>query len=483
MSASAILSPVNAPLAAQASGALTGDASAPAGEFAAVLAVEASEAVTPTGQTNAAPSADPLPAGQPGEEDGVVEDGLAVASEVIVAPLWVQLAAVTAPNGASGTSDEASINGGGTQASANLMNEDGTKASANPVLQADADDATAVPGQTSLAGQATESEAAIAAEKARSAAQRPSSPAGDAALASLRALPGAAALQQATITQRKLDATSPDAKGADAEAAGTLESSLSSSFDGKIRNAAGLTATAGKALTDTGPAQASTQQDNASPAAERLTFLAASGAMNATGPVMASSAPGSETLPSFAEALLPSLDPDAPVLAGSATTSSSSLSTLPTIETTSLSSLSRATIETTAQLAAQITGRLSGQSTRFELGLTPEGLGRVDVTLDIDSDGQLSARLAFDNPLAATELRGRADDLRRQLEDAGFTVARDALEFSSRDSSSGHGTDQRQQRATAYADRHAARNELADLPPVWTLPSSNVTPRGVDVKV
>jgi hypothetical protein len=350
----------------------------------------------------------------------------------------------------------------------------------------------AVPGQDSLGEPASETEAAIATEKARSAtlaavvevtAQRASSPAGEAALASLRALPGAAALQQATITQRKLDATPADAKGAEAETTGFLESSLSSAFDGKIRNAASLSATAGKALTDTGPAQASTQQDNASPAAERLTFPAASGVLNATGLAVASSVAGSETLPSFAEALLPSMDADAPVLSGSATTSSSTLSTLPTIEATSLSSLSRATIETTAQLAAQITGRLAGQSTRFELGLTPEGLGRVDVTLDIDSDGQLSARLAFDNPLAATELRGRADDLRRQLEDAGFTVARDALEFSSRDSSSGHGTDQRQQRAAAYADRHAARNELTDLPPVWTLPSSNVTPRGVDVKV
>ncbi|PZO37822.1 MAG: flagellar hook-length control protein FliK [Alphaproteobacteria bacterium] len=124
---------------------------------------------------------------------------------------------------------------------------------------------------------------------------------------------------------------------------------------------------------------------------------------------------------------------------------------------------------------------MAGQSTRFELGLTPEGLGRVDVTLDIDSDGQLSARLAFDNPLAATELRGRADDLRRQLEDAGFTVAQDALEFSSRDSSSGG--DRRQQRAAAYADRHAAQNDLTEAPPVWSLPSSNMTPRGVDVKV
>ncbi len=147
-----------------------------------------------------------------------------------------------------------------------------------------------------------------------------------------------------------------------------------------------------------------------------------------------------------------------------------------------LGSLSRATIETTAQLAAQITRRLEGRSTRFEMALTPDGLGRVDVSLDIDADGQLAARLAFDNPLAATDLRGRADELRRQLEDAGLTLARDALEFSQRDGSSGgqNAFDRHQNRATAYATRAAAEAVEAPIA-AWINPSP--TPRGVDLKV
>ena len=80
-----------------------------------------------------------------------------------------------------------------------------------------------------------------------------------------------------------------------------------------------------------------------------------------------------------------------------------------------LSTLSHATVETTAHLAAQIARRLDGRSTRFDMVLTPEDLGRVDVSLEIGKDGQLSARLAFDNPAAAADLRGRADELRRQL--------------------------------------------------------------------
>ncbi len=149
----------------------------------------------------------------------------------------------------------------------------------------------------------------------------------------------------------------------------------------------------------------------------------------------------------------------------------------------SLSTLSHTAIEATAQIAAQITRRLEGRSTRFEMALSPEGLGRVDVSLDIDADGQLSARLAFDNPLAATDLRGRADELRRQLEDAGFTLARDALDFAERDaSSSGQGFDRRQGRAFAEASR---RNDDADAaipaPAAWI--SLSLTPQGVDMKV
>ena len=162
--------------------------------------------------------------------------------------------------------------------------------------------------------------------------------------------------------------------------------------------------------------------------------------------------------------------------------SSAPASTAVTAQASTLSLLSQATIDTTAQIAAQISKTLAGRSTRFEMGLTPEGLGRVDVSLEIDASGQLAARLAFDNPLAATELRGRVDDLRRELQDAGFTIARDGLEFAERQSSSGGGFDRRQGRAFASASRIAADADLATpAPAAWT--SLSLTPRGVDLKV
>lgn len=159
--------------------------------------------------------------------------------------------------------------------------------------------------------------------------------------------------------------------------------------------------------------------------------------------------------------------------------------------TLALSTVSHAAIETTAQIAAQIIKKLDARSTRFEMALTPEDLGRVDVSLDIDADGQLAARLAFDNPVAAADLRGRVDELRRQLQDAGFTLADDALSFTERDPSAGQhgfeggafdrGHDPRNARAFGAASRLTADADLAAAPARW-IPLA-LTPDRVDMKV
>lgn len=153
-----------------------------------------------------------------------------------------------------------------------------------------------------------------------------------------------------------------------------------------------------------------------------------------------------------------------------------------------LSNASQASIETTALIAAQIVKKLEGRSVRFEMALTPEGLGNVDVSLDIDADGKLVAKMAFDNPLAATELRGRVDDLRRQLQESGFTVADDALTFAERDASAGqHGgsafdnrPDPRNARAFGAGARLSAEADIA-VPAHW-IPLT-LTPDRVDMKV
>ena len=146
--------------------------------------------------------------------------------------------------------------------------------------------------------------------------------------------------------------------------------------------------------------------------------------------------------------------------------------------------MSRAAIDATAQIAAQILKRLDGRSTRFEMSLTPDELGRVDIKLDIDSEGRLAARLAFDNPAAAADLKGRADELRRQLEQQGFHLAEDAFEFAERDSGSSafdRGQDARhgQTRFSAAARVNSQADAIAA--PRWT--AHSLSPSGVDLKV
>ncbi|HVN00949.1 MAG TPA: flagellar hook-length control protein FliK [Caulobacteraceae bacterium] len=85
--------------------------------------------------------------------------------------------------------------------------------------------------------------------------------------------------------------------------------------------------------------------------------------------------------------------------------------------------------EITAQLASQIAGKAGAARTAFDFALEPQGLGRVDVSLKIDSQGQLSAVLSFDNPNAAAEAKSRAGDLQQALQQAGFDVGQSGLSF------------------------------------------------------
>lgn len=90
----------------------------------------------------------------------------------------------------------------------------------------------------------------------------------------------------------------------------------------------------------------------------------------------------------------------------------------------------RATPQTVAHLAAQIVSKAgSAKATQFDVALDPQGLGRVNVSLRIASDGTLSAAMSFDTPQAAAELRARSDELQRALSQAGFNVADGALSF------------------------------------------------------
>lgn len=93
--------------------------------------------------------------------------------------------------------------------------------------------------------------------------------------------------------------------------------------------------------------------------------------------------------------------------------------------------------ENIAALSAQITRRLGSKSTRFDMELRPTDMGKVEVKLEIGHDGKLTAHLRFDSPVAESEFKGRQDDLRRQLEQAGFQMDDASLNFASGDQGRG----------------------------------------------
>lgn len=106
-------------------------------------------------------------------------------------------------------------------------------------------------------------------------------------------------------------------------------------------------------------------------------------------------------------------------------------------ETVQTYSMSSHTAENIAALSAQISRRLGSKSTNFDMELRPAGMGKVDVKLEIGHDGKLTAQLSFDSPMAESEFKGRQDDLRRQLEQAGFQMDDASLNFASSDQGRG----------------------------------------------
>ena len=128
--------------------------------------------------------------------------------------------------------------------------------------------------------------------------------------------------------------------------------------------------------------------------------------------------------------------PDAPTISQTTATPAASVAEVDP----ALRAEVRGSPETVAQLSAEILKKLDAKTTRFDVALTPDGLGKVDVRIEIGRNGALSASMAFDNAQAAAELRGKSQELRQALSQAGFTIADNALRFdvSSQGGQNGH---------------------------------------------
>jgi hypothetical protein len=87
-------------------------------------------------------------------------------------------------------------------------------------------------------------------------------------------------------------------------------------------------------------------------------------------------------------------------------------------------------------LALEIAATAKSGKSSFEIRLDPADLGRIDVRIDVDRNGQVTSHLTVEKPETLSMLRQDAPQLQRALDDAGFKTGDSGLQFSLRDQSS-----------------------------------------------
>ena len=90
-----------------------------------------------------------------------------------------------------------------------------------------------------------------------------------------------------------------------------------------------------------------------------------------------------------------------------------------------------------AGIAVAIAGRALAGNHHFDIRLDPPELGRIEVRLKVDRDGQVTSHLIADRRDTLDLLRRDVPGLERALQDAGLKTAGNGLQFSLRDQSGG----------------------------------------------
>jgi flagellar hook-length control protein FliK len=90
-----------------------------------------------------------------------------------------------------------------------------------------------------------------------------------------------------------------------------------------------------------------------------------------------------------------------------------------------------------AGLAVEIAAQARAGKHHFAIRLDPPELGRIDVRLDVDRDGNVNSRLIVERADTLDLLKRDASQLERALQQAGLKTSDNALEFSLRQQTSG----------------------------------------------
>jgi flagellar hook-length control protein FliK len=89
-----------------------------------------------------------------------------------------------------------------------------------------------------------------------------------------------------------------------------------------------------------------------------------------------------------------------------------------------------------AGVAIEIASKAADGKNHFDIRLDPPELGRIEVRLGVDRDGNVTTQMIADRSDTLDLLRRDASSLERALQDAGLKTADNSLQFSLRDQSS-----------------------------------------------
>lgn len=116
-------------------------------------------------------------------------------------------------------------------------------------------------------------------------------------------------------------------------------------------------------------------------------------------------------------------------------------------------------------IAAAISRQIQNGTSRFEIRLNPAELGRIDVRMDLDSSGNVVARLAVERSETLDLLQRDQRSLERALADAGLDASKTELEFS---------LQQQGQNAQDEAEKSPWRHSIvSNLDPEASITSTN----------
>ena len=211
-----------------------------------------------------------------------------------------------------------------------------------------------------------------------------------------------------------------------ADAAATSDSSTSSTSTDAT--ATGATADAGQNGVTTTQASTAGKQDAPNLVVQGTTTDAAAATPAASGHDHA------ETTVAAAHVVADAADPSAQAL-GTLQPQLNSSSALGQTNNLTATAATNAAVPLSG-LAVEIAANVKNGKSSFEIRLDPADLGRIDVRVQIDQNGQVTSHLTVEKPETLSMLRQDAPQLQQALNDAGLKTDSGGLQFSLRDQSS-----------------------------------------------